>query len=53
MPFTQHDLLDEAEKAIAPAFSFFNFLHSKQKSKIIENKQRKIVNTKEINKLEG
>ena len=41
MPFTQHDLLDEVEKAIAPAFSAFNFLHSKQKSKIIENRQRK------------
>jgi len=41
MPFTQHDLLDELEKAIAPAFGVFNFLHSKQKSKIIENRQRK------------
>ena len=41
MPFTQHDLLDEVEKAIDPAFSVFNFLHSKQKSKIIENRQRK------------
>ena len=53
MPFTQHDLLDEVEKVIALAFSVFNFLHSKQKSKIIENRQRKIFNTKEINKLEG
>ena len=42
MPFTQHDLLDEVKKAIAPAFSVFNFLHSKQKSKIIENRQRNI-----------
>ena len=53
MPFTQHDLLDEVEKAIASAFSIINFLHSKQKSKIIENRQRKFFNTKEINKLEG
>ena len=53
MPFTQHDLLNEVEKAIAPAFSDFNFLHSKQKSKIIENRQRKFFNTKEINKLAG
>ena len=35
-------LPDEVEKAITPAFSVFNFLHSKQKSKIIENRQRKI-----------
>ena len=42
MPFTQHDLLDEVEKAIATAFSVFIFLHSKKKSKIIENRQRKI-----------
>ena len=42
MPFTQHDLWDEIEETIAPAFSVFNFLHSKQKSKIIENSQRKI-----------
>ena len=41
MPFTQHDLLDEVEKAIASTFSVFNFLHSKQKIKIIENRQRK------------
>ena len=41
MPFTQHDLLDEVEKAIDPAFSVFNLLHYKQKSKIIENRQRK------------
>ena len=53
MPFTQHDLLDEVEKAIAPAFSVFNFLHSKQKSKIIENRQRKDFNPKEVNKLAG
>tara|TARA_B100000686_G_scaffold138786_1_gene146239 strand:- start:532 stop:645 length:114 start_codon:yes stop_codon:yes gene_type:complete len=37
MPFTQHDLLDEVEKTIATAFRVFNFLNSKQKSKIIEN----------------
>ena len=42
MPFTQHDLLDEVEKAITTAFSVFNFLHSKLLSKIIENGQRKI-----------
>ena len=42
MPFTQHDLLDEVEKAITPAFSVFNFLHSKQKNKIIINRQTKI-----------
>jgi len=42
MPFTQHDLLDEVEKAIAPAFSVFNFLHSKQQSRIIEKRQRNI-----------
>ena len=53
MHFTQHDLLDEVEKAIAPAFSVFNFLHSKQKSKIIENRQRKDFNPKEVNKLAG
>ena len=46
-------LLDELEKAIAPAFSVFNFLHSKQKSKIIENRQRKFFNPKEVNKLAG
>ena len=53
MPFTQHDLLDEVEKAIAPTFCVFNFLHSKQKSKIIENRQRKDFNPKEVNKLAG
>ena len=42
MPFTQHDLLDEVEKAFAPVFSVFNFLNSKQKNKIIENRQRNI-----------
>ena len=41
MPSTQHDLLDEVDKATALAFGVFNFLHSKRKSKIIENRQRK------------
>jgi len=41
MPFTQHEVLDEVEKDIALAFGVYSFLHSKQKSKIIENRQRK------------
>ena len=39
MPITQHDLLDEVEKAIATTISVLNFLYSKQKSNIIENRQ--------------
>ena len=53
MPFTQHDYLDDEEKTFDPTFSVLNLLHSKQKSKIIENRQRKFFNTKEINKLAG
>jgi len=41
MPFTQRDLLDEVEKAIAVTFSVFNFFNSKQKSKTIEKRQKK------------
>ena len=53
MPFTQHDLLDDEEKTFDPTNSALNFLNSKQKSKIIENRQRKFFNTKEVNKLAG
>jgi len=54
MPFTQHDLLDEVEKGIAPAFSGFNFLHSKLKSKInLETDREIFFNTKEVHKLAG
>ena len=53
MPFTQHDLLDEEEKAISSAFSVFNFLHSVQKSKIMKTDREKFVNPKEVNKLAG